>query len=441
MNKFILTSTFFFAFLVTGAAQNSQYLEYIDKYRKLAVKEMERAGVPASIKLAQALLESNAGQSELARKSNNHFGIKCGGDWKGKTYEKEDDDYDAYGNLMKSCFRKYKSVEDSYIGHSEFLRDPKKANRYGFLFRLDPLDYKRWAKGLRTSGYATGANYDDKLVRIIETYKLHEIDEMARDNFFEDRPENMKDLVAGLDIRRVNDVKVVFAKNKITVQDISTLTQVSMSSLEKYNEMLPSPADSLADETRIYLQPKRCSYRGKRKFHYVAENEKMLDISNLYGVKLKKLYRRNRMPDNSEPQKNERIKLKGWKIKAADRPRLTNEKAPTSTVPVLIDTDDDFMDEDVTPQKPPTPKPDTTKPTTPQPDTTKPDTTKPTTPTTTPSTPAQPSGDGYHTVVKGDTLYNVSKRYGLTVDALMRLNNLTSTNISLGQVLRVKGGS
>ena len=120
--------------------------EYIRKYQDLAISEMVRTGIPASIKLAQALLESNCGKSDLACQANNHFGIKCGGNWDGKSYHKEDDDY-ADGKLVKSCFREFDCVRDSYIAHSDFLTDPAKAARYGFLFQLDPTDYKGWARG------------------------------------------------------------------------------------------------------------------------------------------------------------------------------------------------------------------------------------------------------------------------------------------------------
>jgi LysM repeat protein len=400
--------------------QNADFIDYIERYKKLAVEEMQRTGVPASIKLAQALLESNAGKSELARKANNHFGIKCHRDWNGKTYEKEDDDYDSFGNLIKSCFRKYKSVEESYIAHSEFLRDPRKENRYGFLFRLEPTDYKRWAKGLRTAGYATAAGYDDKLVRLIETYNLSELDRASIDQYVGGKPEKPEDAVAGLDIRRVNSVKVVFAKNNITVQEISEKTRIPVSRLEKYNDLLPNPADSLADDQRIFLQPKRCRYRGDRKWHYVEEGQTMLEISQLYAVNLKRLYKRNRMPEGSEPQKNERIKLKGFNIAKGTRPRLVSEPKPTSSVPPLLQGDEDFLDEVVVPTPPPSTDTGTT----------------PTNPTDTKPNP--PANATFHTVIKGDTLFSISRRYGITVDELSRLNGLTGTVISIGQVLRVK---
>lgn len=414
-----------FLFLIAFAglrAQNSEYLDYIEKYKKIAVSEMSRAGIPASIKLAQALLESNAGKSELARKANNHFGIKCGNDWTGKSYSREDDDYDEFGNIIKSCFRRYKSSDDSFIAHSEFLRDPKKANRYGFLFRLNPMDYRRWATGLRTSGYATNATYDQLLIRIIEQYRLYEYDQLSPGFFPDGRPERREDLLAGLDLRRVNDVKVIFATNKITVQEISLKTGISVSRLARYNEQLPSPTDTLADGERIFIQPKRCNYRGKRKWHYMQVNEKLFDLSQNYGVKLVRLHKRNRIPAEAEPQVNERIKLKGFRIRKANRPRLVNEPGPTATIPPLVPEDN------VIPTLPPI------SPTEPNVNPNQPEVI----PTLPEVIPTQPTASQTHTVAKGDTLFSISRLYGVTVDQLIQLNKLPDTNIKIGQVLIVK---
>ncbi len=398
-------------------AQNSAFQAYIDKYKKIAVQEMDRAGVPASIKMAQALLESGGGNSELARKANNHFGIKCHSDWTGKTYSLEDDDYDSFGNLQKSCFRKYKTVEESYIAHSEFLRDPRKANRYGFLFRLNVRDYKSWARGLKASGYATAGTYDERLIKIIETYKLYELDRLSDDNFPEGRPSRDKDFIAGLDLRRINDVKVVFAKNNVTVEEISQKSNISIKRLERYNETLPTVTASLPDDTRIYIQPKRCRVRGGSKWHYVKAGESLFDISQHYGVKMKRLRKRNRVPENAELQPNQRLKLRGFNIPKGEQPRLTTEPKPTETVPPLLNSDEGFMqDEDVAPEPIDTPN----------------------TPTIENPKPEQPTGTAFHTVEKGDTLYSISRRYGLTVNALKQLNNLTNDTISIGQKLRVK---
>lgn len=203
------------------------------------------------------------------------------------------------------------------------------------------------------------------------------------------------------------------------MQDISVLTRIPIKRLEKYNDVLPPPYDTLQDNDRVYLQPKRCRYRGDRKWHYVEEGQTMLEISQLYAVNLKRLYKRNRMPEGSQPQKNERIKLKGFKIAKGTRPRLVTEQKPTNTVPPLQQGDDDFMDDDITPEDPANPGGD-------QP---------PTPPDVKPTPPANAT---FHTVVKGDTLYSISRRYGISVDEVTRLNGLTSTIISIGQVLRVK---
>jgi len=127
-----------------ATSQNTAYFDYIDRYKSLAIDEMERSGVPASIKLGQGILESAGGTSTLALRANNHFGIKCGGSWKGKTFYRKDDDRDENGKLVKSCFRKFNSAKTCYIAHSEFLRNNK---RYDFLFFLNPRDYKSWSYG------------------------------------------------------------------------------------------------------------------------------------------------------------------------------------------------------------------------------------------------------------------------------------------------------
>ncbi len=146
---------------------------YIDNYKDLAVIEMYRTGVPASITLAQAILESDSGTSNLASNSNNHFGIKCKTYWKGMSYYHKDDDKDKNGKLIESCFRAYDAVVDSYIDHSNFL---KYSSNYSQLFYLDRSDYEAWANGLKTSGYATDKYYAQKLIKTIKKYNLNVYD-------------------------------------------------------------------------------------------------------------------------------------------------------------------------------------------------------------------------------------------------------------------------
>ncbi len=149
--------------------------DYIIRYQSVAVDEMQRSKIPASIKMAQAILESGAGQSQLAKLANNHFGIKCGPSWQGKKFYKKDDEY-KNGQLHKSCFRVYNSGEDSFADHSAFLTDQAKGYRYGFLFDLNPKDYKSWARGLQKAGYATHPSYAGRLIKLIERYELDRLD-------------------------------------------------------------------------------------------------------------------------------------------------------------------------------------------------------------------------------------------------------------------------
>jgi flagellum-specific peptidoglycan hydrolase FlgJ len=147
--------------------------DYIKKYKKVAVAEMNRGGIPASIILAQAMLESASGSSELARKANNHFGLKCTDEWTGGTFRSKDDERNPNGSLVDSCFRRYNNVAESYADHSEFISQYR---RYGFLFNLDRTDYKGWARGLQSAGYATSPQYSHGLIELIERHRLYQYD-------------------------------------------------------------------------------------------------------------------------------------------------------------------------------------------------------------------------------------------------------------------------
>jgi len=159
--------------IVTDKATDNAANAYVMQYKDLAVVEMHRSGIPASITLAQALHESGIGNSDLAVFANNHFGIKCKSYWQGNTYNHKDDDYDADGNLIKSCFRSYDNVLDSYVDHSNFLMQ---SAHYSELFSYEKTDYKRWAYGLKKCGYATDPEYAFKLIDKIEKYQLYVYD-------------------------------------------------------------------------------------------------------------------------------------------------------------------------------------------------------------------------------------------------------------------------
>ena len=162
------------SFIYLSADANDYTLAYIEQYKTIVVNEMQRTGIPASIKMAQAILESGSGRSTLARQSNNHFGIKCGKDWDGKEVYRHDDDY-RDGLLIRSCFRAYDNPEESFMAHSDFLSNPY-SKRYKFLFNLDRYDYNAWAHGLKKAGYATDPAYPSKLINLIEKYQLYDLD-------------------------------------------------------------------------------------------------------------------------------------------------------------------------------------------------------------------------------------------------------------------------
>ena len=155
------------------SGQDAAVESYIQRYQELAVREMHRTGIPASIKMAQAILESDAGRSDLAKNANNHFGIKCGSDWNGPTYGKKDDERGAVGFKKKSCFRKYNTPEQSFTAHSDFLTTRP---NYAPLFDISPTNYKKWAKGLKKAGYATSNQYPKRLISVIERYDLDRLD-------------------------------------------------------------------------------------------------------------------------------------------------------------------------------------------------------------------------------------------------------------------------
>ncbi len=475
--------------LAAQSSQNQDQLRYIERYKDIAIREMERAGVPASIKLAQGLLESDSGRSYLARNANNHFGIKCGSNWNGKEVYRKDDDFDDQGQLIKSCFRGYRNSDASFVAHSEFLRDPRKAFRYGFLFRLDPQDYKRWAEGLRRAGYATNPRYPQLLISLIERYNLQQYDQpQQRIDDPIDIETPAAELVAG--ILRTNDVSYFVTDEALSVEEVARRVDLSVRRIIDYNESIQSDAQQVLPGQRVFLQPKRNSYRGKEMYHTVQAGETLMDISDRYGVKMDKLLNRNRLQSaNQRIAAGERIKLRGGKVSTPPRigavptpqpgvpsiptdengniqlddntkpdtnpntgttvtPSPTPVPSPIPPRPPISNNDPDFGDGS-TPTRPepttptPTPAPPVTTPPAPTNPPVQPPVTAPTNPpVTTPqppvTEPAPPSpAVQYYTVIKGDTLYSISRRYGTTVDKIKQFNGLTSNTISIGQRLRV----
>ena len=262
------------------AQVDANYQAYIEQYKDLAITEQERHAIPASITMAQALLESSAGVSRLATIGNNHFGIKCGKDWTGDAMHHDDDQ-------LGECFRKYKKPIESFEDHSLFL----KRQRYAFLFQYDITDYKAWANGLSRAGYATDPTYPEKLIKIIETYDLAKLDTKAKAvEPAEDAP-NYEQLWGYIEIEN-NGVRCVRVITKDKLSNVAKAFKMSEKKLLYYNDLMAN-MDVLEAGDYVYLWFKKNRADSRFETHTVEAGESMHSISQLYGIKLKKLYKLN----------------------------------------------------------------------------------------------------------------------------------------------------
>ena len=279
-------------FALQAQTRSRQYEEYIKKYRDLAVEEMKRYHIPASITLAQGLLESGAGQSELARKSNNHFGIKCGGDWRGNTVSHDDD---ARGE----CFRAYKHPKESYEDHSKFLVNRP---RYASLFKLQITDYKGWARGLKQAGYATNPRYADQLIGIIELYGLHQYDTKEGLKWMKENPNPHQPYIA-------NDLLYIVVRSGDSWKSISKEFDISQKKLRKYNDLYKGYTLRVGDI--LYLEKKKKRADKEHIVHVLRAGESMHSISQKYGIRLKNLYKLNKLaPEDPAPKTGTILRLR-----------------------------------------------------------------------------------------------------------------------------------
>lgn len=289
MKKKILLALFSLVMTTALWAQDNDYVAYINQYKDIAIEQMRKYRIPASITLAQGLLESGAGKSELARKSNNHFGIKCHS-WDGKrTYH----DDDAKGE----CFRVYKTVRDSYEDHSMFLAT---GSRYAFLFKFSETDYVNWARGLKRAGYATSPTYADKLIEIIERYDL--------DRF--DRAQGSKSRYLGPHTPYIaNDIVYVVARQGDTMLSIAEEYGIAKRKLLSYND-LPNRYVPVKGDI-IYLGRKHRKAKKPHMQHTVGDGESMYMISQKYAVRLNRLYKMNdATPDTYAPMVGDVVRLR-----------------------------------------------------------------------------------------------------------------------------------
>lgn len=300
--------------------------EYIARWNKIAVEHQEKYGIPASITLAQGILESNSGNGRLAVEANNHFGIKCKKDWTGATISHDDD---AKGE----CFRKYHSAEESYEDHANFIDTQP---RYDSLFRYSETDYVSWARGLKAAGYATDPQYAEKLIRVIEENKLYLYD--RGENALEQRvvevekveqeiiadipaqPTNNGDVVDidnftvtvnphhGYSVQMVNGAEYVEPKEGDTYTKIAALFDLPVKKIYKFNDV--AVGAELSEGERVFLQRKQARYVGSELYHTAAEGETMRSVAQRYGVRLAKLATLNRLPSDATLHEGQHVKLR-----------------------------------------------------------------------------------------------------------------------------------
>lgn len=346
-------------------------LDYIQTYAPIAIREMNRTGFPASIKIAQGILESGAGKSQLVKKSNNHFGLKCKSNWTGGKVYHDDDE-------KGECFRQYDEAEASYADHSDYV---KSQERYSSLFKLDPNDYEGWSWGLKKAGYATSPVYAQTLIKYIEAYQLNllndyatgeeeekeETDKIDLSEYFSALNEprtngsiNKSSVVSGPAIEdpvktekaeekkrdagirternssatsvqsrsakskentvfKINGLKVIEAEKGTSLLALARQNKVQLSSLIAYND-LPSNTTNLKEDQLIFLQAKKKT--GKHNYHKVKKGETLYDISQLEGIKLSSLRQLNKLKKGMEPKTGQQLHLKNT---AKKRPLLSKK--------------------------------------------------------------------------------------------------------------------
>ncbi len=329
---FTLTFTLISLFVFSQKQTTEQY---ISKYKDIAIREMLSSGIPASITLAQGILESQNGNSRLAVKANNHFGIKCHSSWNGKKIYKDDD-------KKHECFRHYKNAEQSFIDHTNFI---KNGRRYQFLFDYKTTDYKSWAKGLKKAGYATNPKYPQLLINLIEKYNLSQYDKNIKtlnNNLLADNANNKSKKKRkknkrkkrknkktkgkhlgdvdnftfnpfGRDIKTTNRVDYIIAKQGDTFFKLSKEFDMMNWEIHKYND-LPKNA-ILKKGQKIYLKPKRNKAERGNETYIVKKGDTMYSISQKFAVKLKKLYRKNNMKIGDEISVGQKLWLRKRKPK------------------------------------------------------------------------------------------------------------------------------
>ncbi|MBL4716767.1 MAG: glucosaminidase domain-containing protein [Bacteroidia bacterium] len=402
--------------------------KYVEDFKSLAVEEMHRSGIPASITLAQGLFESGFGTSRLAKEASNHFGIKCKALWTGPVIYEDDD-------ALQECFRKYESALQSYKDHSDFLMN---GQRYNFLFDLKKTDYKGWSRGLKKAGYATNPRYSDKLIEIIEEFSLYELDriepeqlallkqvtiaeELSNTEIPIEKVESEEEIEIE-ELPNENEVKVKVQPVKVTVPTFEPGDLIEYNGLDAvvatyadsylklahrhkltlwkfydYNDL--NRSSRIIEGDVLYLEVKRNKSKTKE-LHIVQPGENMYEISQLNGIKLTSLYKMNRMRLGSQPAVGERLAL-----------QKTISKNDIVNIRSLSPDNSGVVENRVVTDKPSYQEKKEHR--------------------------ELISKYRLHTVKGGDTLYSISSMYGILISDVKKLNEMDFNYIKEGQVLKV----
>ncbi|MVT39338.1 LysM peptidoglycan-binding domain-containing protein [Chitinophaga oryziterrae] len=489
LKRCFLVVSFLIGSLPLLKAQTMSTEQYIAIYKDVAINEMKANGIPASITLAQGVLETQSGNGWLVQNSNNHFGIKCKNNWTGATVNYDDD-------ARQECFRKYNNAAESYRDHSVFL----KANpRYAFLFQFQSEDYKSWAYGLKQAGYATSKTYPQQLIKIIEDYNLQQYtlqaEGVAKAGTFEDsraekdaqnrdyqpgrataaNPSSPSPATGTASIPKgvfeINGRKVIYLPAGTALIQVANDRDIKLRNLVRYNDL---PDDNpLPKDMFVYLQKK--GKQGKDDYHIVKQGETMYDIAQAEGIQLRWLRRRNRMDEGQEPAAGEKLALGGY---ASSTPRLAKQapkedptvgdlspKAIVKDVKDQMEAAQQAAAQQQVAQQAATPAPaQNNLPAGMMDDLKKVADVKPAGSNTTPApaapvvknnpAPAAPvvkppvvnntpapvkTGEGplYHEVQPKETLYGIAKQYNVTIVQLQEWNHIDAFDIKIGQRLLV----
>ena len=377
--------------LVASGQSPQAVLDYVEKYKNIAVEEMNSYGIPASVTLAQGIHESGCGMSVLALNSNNHFGIKCHNEWNGVKYHHDDD-------APQECFRVYNCPEESFRDHSDFL---KTRSRYAPLFKLEITDYRAWARGLKAAGYATNPHYPEIIIKLIEDFNLNKYDRPLSNNVAQGKQKDgnipltnataqqaiQKEIEKQADLTKysfvemhINGTKAVAYKSSIPVAAIAQKYGLTTEQLYQFND-LHTKAPFKENEP-VYVEQKKT----ETSYHQyeVAEGETMRDVAQKFGLSLDELYKRNGITAGCEPVAGEVVVLRGKREVPMRFKVVTRSQAvmPPATENKALDTK-------------------------------------------------------CHRVGDSDTLYSISKQYNVGVDTLIKINNLKDNDIKVGQTIIV----